>query len=172
MHPSSMTNMQKAIDRIALGDELVVLDVGGRALTVDKDRSYQSLFVNLAKTYYIADIVDGPGVTHVMPGNYELPFEDDTFDVIVSGQTLEHVKNPFRLVQEMKRVLKYNGYMILIAPSSGPKHDVIDCWRFMDHAFKAIAQECELKVIADWIDRTALDERSRVWSDHVFIGQK
>lgn len=172
MHPSSIENMKRAMSKIPLGKDLDILDVGGRALTVDRDRSYQSLYADIAKNYYIADIVDGPGVTHVMIGDYGLPFEDATFDLIVSGQTLEHVKNPFKSVREMKRVLKYNGYMILIAPSAGPRHDSIDCWRFMDDSFKAIAADVGLQVVADWIDRSAPDERSRKWADHVFIGQK
>ena len=172
MHPSSMENMKRALSKITLGQNLTILDVGGRALTADRDRSYQSLFTDVAENYYIADIVDGPGVTHVMVGDYGLPFENNTFDLIVSGQTLEHVKNPFKSVQEMKRVLKYKGYMILIAPSAGPRHDSIDCWRFMDDAFSAIAADVGLKTIADWIDRSAPDERSRKWADHVFIGQK
>lgn len=174
MHPSSIENMKraKAHKNIRLGNDLKILDVGGRALTVDKDRSYQSLYSDIAKEYLIADINAGPGVTHVMPGPYELPFENNYFDLVVSGQTLEHVKNPFRSVIEMTRVLKPSGYIILIAPSAGPRHDDTDCWRFMDDGFKAIAEEANLKVIADWIDTSAPDKRSRKWADHIFIGQK
>lgn len=174
MHPSSMNNMKKARTHknVTLGTNLTVLDVGGRALSEDKDRSYQSIYNDIAKTYYIADIKAGPGVTHVMPGPYTLPFTDNHFDLIVSGQTLEHVKNPFRSVIEMTRVLKTGGYIILIAPSAGPRHDEIDCWRIMDDGFKAIAEEANLRVVADWIDHSAPDERSRKWADHIFIGQK
>jgi ubiquinone/menaquinone biosynthesis C-methylase UbiE len=106
-----------------------------------------------------------------MPGPYTIPSSDNFYDLIVSGQTLEHVKNPFRLVAEMKRVLKLNGFMILIAPSSGPRHDLIDCWRFMDDAFKAIAEETDLTVVEDWI-YLEHPKSARVWNDHVFIGQK
>lgn len=174
MHPSSMTNMIKARNhnKISLGTNLTILDVGGRALTADRDRSYQSIFQDIAKEYYIADIVDGPGVTHVMPGEYTLPFDDNSIDLIVCGQVLEHVRNPFRSVAEMKRVLKNNSYIILIAPSAGPRHDDRDCWRIMDDGFKAIADEVGLEPVADWVDKSAPDERSRKWADHVFIGRK
>ncbi len=172
MHPSSILNMQKARNKIRLDKNLRVLDVGGRSLAVDKDRSYQPIFDDVAAEYSIADINAGVGVTHVMPSHYVLPFNNNYFDLIVSGQTLEHVANPFRSVTEMHRVLKPKGYIILIAPSSGPRHDALDCWRFMDDGFKAIAEEVNLTVIADWVDRKAEDERSRQWADHVFIGQK
>lgn len=174
MHPSSMINMKKAKNhkKINLGTDLSVLDVGGRSLSTAKDRSYQAIFGPIALQYFIADIQEGEGVTHVMPSEYELPFKENYFDLIVSGQVIEHVRNPFKLVAEMKRVLKPNGYIILIAPSEGPRHDTIDCWRVMDDGFKAIADDVGLTVIADWIDKTAPDERSRQWADHVFIGQK
>lgn len=155
---------------INLKPGLVILDVGGRGL--ESDRSYRGIFSDLNPVYYIADIVDGEGVTHIMPGPYNLPFEDNSIDLIVSGQTLEHVKNPFRSVAEMFRVLKKDSYIALIAPSSGPRHDIIDCWRFMDDSFKAIAEEIGIEIVADWIDRRAPDERSSKWADHIFVGKK
>jgi SAM-dependent methyltransferase len=169
MHPSSIENMKKAVQLLDLKPNLNILDVGGRGL--GEDRSYYNIFKDLASLYHIADIVAGENVTHVMPSSYNIPVNDNFYDIIVSGQTLEHVKNPFRLVAEMKRTLKLNGFIIIIAPSTGPRHDVIDCWRFMDDSFKAIAEETELDIIADWID-IAQEKESRRWNDHVFVGQK
>ena len=170
MHPSSINNMKKAMGFLNLSSKLKILDVGGRDLK--QDRSYYSLYQEYADCYHIADIVPGEMVTHLMPELYKIPSEDNFYDLIVSGQTLEHVKNPFRLVNEMKRICKLNGYFIFIAPSTGPRHDVIDCWRFMDDGFKAIAEECDLEVIADWIDYSSTDKKSRNWHDHVFVGKK
>lgn len=170
MHLSSLNNMKKAQSYLSLTEKYNILDVGGRGLR--GDRSYKSLFEDYIKTYDIADIVDGENVTHVMLSPYTIPSVDNYYDIIVSGQTLEHVKNPFRLVAEMKRVLKPNGYIILIAPSNGPRHDLVDCWRFLDDSFKAIAEEVGLTVIADWIDTTSDDKKSAIWQDHVFVGQK
>lgn len=164
--------MQLALFKINIDNlkNLTVLDVGGRGLK--EDRSYKSLLLSHSSEYHIADILQGENVTHVMPTPYTLPVDDNFYDLIVSGQTLEHVKNPFRLVREMKRVLKPNGYMILIAPSSGPRHDLVDCWRFMDDSFKAIAEEVEIETVDDWIDHSSEDKKSSAWKDHVFIGKK
>lgn len=170
MHPSSLKNMERAISLIDISKKINILDIGGRGLK--GDRSYKSMFEKYINEYHIADICEGENVTHVMPDPYKIPITDNYYDLIVSGQTLEHVKNPFRLVQEMKRVLKLSGYLILIAPSAGPRHDSIDCWRFMDDSFKAIAEEVDLKIIADWIDFDATDKKSIPWKDHVFVGQK
>lgn len=147
-----------------------ILDVGGRGL--NSDRSYRSLFEKQFTNYYVADIVGGLGVTHVMPGPYILPFEDSTFDLVVSGQMLEHCSNPFKSVAEMKRVLKPGHFIILIAPSTGPYHDSQDCWRFMKDAWKAIADEVGLELIDQWITKKAPDKRSQKWSDNVFVGKR
>lgn len=39
-----------------------------------------------------------------------LPFESNSFDVIVSSNAMEHVINPFKVLEECKRVLKPNGF--------------------------------------------------------------
>lgn len=172
MHPSSLNNMKIVKSKyLKLTKQSRILDVGGRGL--NKDRSYRSIFEHESQEYLIADVVNGPGVTHVMPGPYTLPFDDDYFDLVVSGQMLEHCSNPFKSVSEMKRVTRSSGYIVIIAPSTGPRHDSQDCWRFMDDAFKAIVNDIGgIKIIADWIDKTAQDERSARWKDHVFVGQK
>ena len=173
MHPSSMNNMRLVRDRhlLHLTRPALILDVGGRGL--QSDRSYRSLFEGNYSNYFVADISDGLGVTHVMPGPYTLPFDDNTFDLIVSGQMLEHSSNPFKSVAEMKRVLKVGGYLALIAPSAGPRHDSQDGWRFIDDAFRFIAEDIGgIEIIADWIDKTAPDDRSAKWKDHVFVGRK
>lgn len=163
--------MKKAVSLIDLGDDLTILDVGGRDIGY-QDRSYRSAFSDKSKHYFTADIAQGKGVTHVMPGPYTLPFQENYFDLVVSGQTLEHVYNPFRLVNEMKRVLKTKGIIIIIVPSAGPRHDNPDCWRFMDDSFIGIAEDCDLEILHDWVDRTPYQDRSKQWADHVFVGKK
>ena len=172
MHPSSMSNMrivkQKHLKNIP--NDAKILDIGGRGLK--SDRSYRSIFEGNYSEYLVADINEGLGVTHIMPGPYTLPFGDNTVDLIVSGQTLEHVDNPFKSVAEMKRVLKPKAFIVLIAPSAGPRHDKQDCWRFMDDSWRAIANDVGLELVDQWITKDAPDQRSRRWQDNVFIGRK
>ena len=166
MHQTSLDNMTKALGIIDLPSTGKVLDVGGRGLD-GKKRSYKAIVSEIGEyEYHVADIQAGEGVTHVMPSEYQLPFLDNYFDLVVSGQTLEHVRNPFKLVAEMKRVLKPGCHLIIIAPSAGRMHDNPDCWRFMRDAFKAIAEECQLTTVADWI--TDADQ----WRDHTWVAHK
>ena len=46
----------------------------------------------------------------------QLPFKDETFDIITSYDVLEHVQNPRLTLTECFRVLKYGGRMMVIFP--------------------------------------------------------
>ena len=175
MHPSSLDNMKAIRNKYLQHLDNIkpnVLDVGG--LYNQPEKSYLRLFEDIVGIHWtVADIIEHQSVDFVMDTPYELPFEDETFDLVVSGQMLEHCSNPFKSVNEMKRVLKTGGYLALIAPSSGPRHDKQDGWRFMEDSFRFIAEDIGgIEIIGGWITRNAPDERSRKWKDHCFIGRK
>jgi SAM-dependent methyltransferase len=71
-----------------------------------------------------------PGVNVV--GNGEnLPFLDETFDLIINQAVLEHVKRPERIVNEIYRVLKKGGYVYVENPFLQEFHGVpLDFQRF------------------------------------------
>ncbi len=47
----------------------------------------------------------------------ELPFRDYTFDMIFCSEVLEHVEHPEKLLAEIKRCLKADGYCIVEVPT-------------------------------------------------------
>ncbi|MCX6785219.1 MAG: class I SAM-dependent methyltransferase [Candidatus Komeilibacteria bacterium] len=46
-----------------------------------------------------------------------LPFAADFFDIVVLKDILEHIYNPFELLQEAKRIVKPSGYIIISLPN-------------------------------------------------------
>jgi 2-polyprenyl-3-methyl-5-hydroxy-6-metoxy-1,4-benzoquinol methylase len=44
-------------------------------------------------------------------------FEDNTFDMVVTFQVIEHIKNDHLFIQEIKRVLKQEGLFIMTTPN-------------------------------------------------------
>ncbi|MBU0757904.1 MAG: class I SAM-dependent methyltransferase [Nanoarchaeota archaeon] len=48
----------------------------------------------------------------------ELDFEDNTFDVVVASQVLEHVKELNKALAEIKRVLKKDGVLVMDTPNN------------------------------------------------------
>jgi len=51
-----------------------------------------------------------------------LPFADQTFDAVINIVTLEHVKEPARVIQEMCRVLRAGGHLLIIVPHEWEEH--------------------------------------------------
>jgi methionine biosynthesis protein MetW len=47
-----------------------------------------------------------------------LPFDDSTFDVVVAGELLEHLRDPRRVVSEVLRVLRPGGTFIASVPNA------------------------------------------------------
>ena len=46
-----------------------------------------------------------------------IPYESDTFDLVICNQVLEHLKNATKVVDEIIRVTNKNGYIILGIPN-------------------------------------------------------
>jgi SAM-dependent methyltransferase len=80
---------------------------------------------HLACDYYGIDISekvienlrDKKGTFKVCDVMHELPFEDRTFDYIFCLELIEHVENPTLLLNQLKRVLKDDGVLILSTPN-------------------------------------------------------
>ena len=60
------------------------------------------------------------------------PFEDDTFDYVVSIEGIEHIANPFSFLAEVRRVLKPAGHLLLTTPNIGCLESR---WHFMLSGF-------------------------------------
>jgi SAM-dependent methyltransferase len=53
-----------------------------------------------------------------------LPLRSQSFDTLLSTQTLEHLPEPMRALGEFRRVLRSGGRLLLSAPQSWPMHMV------------------------------------------------
>jgi SAM-dependent methyltransferase len=47
----------------------------------------------------------------------ELPFEADSFDVVVCFEAIEHVEGPERVIAELRRVLRSDGVLLISSPN-------------------------------------------------------
>ena len=77
--------------------------------------------VTLEASEYVADLVPkaqemNPGITVTQESVYELKHEDNSFDVIFLLEVLEHLDYPDKALQEIARVLKPGGSLILGVP--------------------------------------------------------
>lgn len=98
-------------------------------------------------TWETLDIADGPGVSHVARDEYRYPLPDDRYDVVISGQVAEHVRQIWRWMGELRRIVKPGGAVITISPISWPYHEApVDCWRLYPEAMGALCEAADLKL--------------------------
>ena len=115
---------------------LSVCDVG----SYDVNGTFKPIF---RKHKYIGlDIIEGPNVDIVSSDEYKYPFLDETFNVVISGSTIEHVKNIFKWIIELKRITKRRGTLCIIGPSRFQQHNYpVDCWRIYPDGMKFLLEE-------------------------------
>ena len=83
-------------------------------------------------------------------------FEDNIFDVVFIIEVLEHVKEPQNAINEIHRVLKPNGRLILSVPYLFPIHSApYDYYRFTKHGLEYLLRnykQAEIKERSGYID--------------------
>lgn len=85
--------------------------------------------------YVGVDIEPGKNVDIVVP-EFEYPFEDGAFDVVISGSTMEHVTAIWRWVPELVRVLRPGGLLVIVTHAAWWLHEhPVDCWRILPDGF-------------------------------------
>lgn len=90
-----------------------VLDIG----SLDINGSIRDLFFGL---YIGVDVAPGKGVDYVSLGH---EFKSEPFDVVLSAETLEHDCFRVLTIENMKRLLKPKGLLIITAAGHGrPEH--------------------------------------------------
>lgn len=71
-----------------------------------------------------------------------LPFEDASFDGLLSTQVFEHVRAPERALRECARVLRGGATIVLTVPGVWPAHEVpYDYWRFTRYGVDEVLRE-------------------------------
>ena len=88
---------------------------------------------------------------------------DEHFDLVISGQVLEHVRRPWVWMREMARLVRCGGHVITIVPVSWPYHEApIDCWRILPEGLGALYEEAGLTpVVLEWESLESVKSRNR-----------
>ncbi len=105
-----------------LPDKLRILDLGcGQGHITSKIHTnfpnsevlgldYSVSAIEYAVTHY-------PNIEFAVGNAYNLPYSENYFDIVVCNNIWEHVPDPLRLLDEIKRVIKPERYLIVSTPS-------------------------------------------------------
>lgn len=120
-----------------------VLDLGSG------EQPYAPIVKARTAQYFCIDVtISDSKKPDVRGDSLSLPFKDDSIDTILCTQVLEHVRKPFDLFQQVSRVLKEDGYLILTAPQAWPLHEEpYDFFRYTKYGLAELAESNNLKVV-------------------------
>jgi SAM-dependent methyltransferase len=87
----------------------------GRVLAFGPDDATDERLRHLSRVKYTSSDIDGSQAM-VAADITQLPFDDDTFDVILCSHVLEHVPGEAAALGEIRRVMKPGGWAALMVP--------------------------------------------------------
>jgi len=109
-----------------------VLEVGS-----GRDKFNRNLFAGRYK--FVATNIYPQNVVDHICSVICLPFRNNSFGCVICEHVLEHVDNPSKAIDEISRVLKPNGLLILVVPFFWPIHKKpYDLWRFSEEGVRAL----------------------------------
>jgi len=108
--------------------------------------------------YLGIDMEPGENVDLVLADGYDWKeIADNSFDVVLCSQVMEHARYPWRLAQEIARVLRPRGLALLVAPSAGHVHRYPeDCFRYFPDGLPALAATAGLSVIESYVQQRSV----------------
>jgi SAM-dependent methyltransferase len=173
LHPSAHAHMALCVERhMEKGRRYRVLDLGAR-IARGQTLTHRQLLAGYDADYIGVDVRDGPNVDVVMSRPYRIPAKSRSADVVMSGQTFEHIAFPWASILEVARVLKPGGLAFIVAPSRGHVHGRSDCWRYYPDGMRALAAWSGLETVEAHTDfPPAVQGRARRRHDFARIDAK
>jgi len=169
MHKSALVAANVFFQNYCAGGTVRILDVG----SMDINGSLRQV-APPGSAYTGVDMAAGRGVDLVLQDPHVYPFDDGSFDVVVSTSCFEHDAFFWVSFLEIARVLRDGGLLYLNAPSNGPYHPhPTDNWRFYPDAGHALCawgrrNGVEIALAESFI----LNQMDQTWNDFVGVFRK
>lgn len=166
MHTSAAFLATRFFQTYVKPEHKSILDVGSYNVNGTL-RDYAPAHMN----YLGIDREQGPGVDIVLEDAYQYPFNDNTFDFVVSSSCFEHDDFFWLTFLECSRVVNPGGFIYINAPSNGQYHCYPrDSWRFYPDSGIALESwarrnKHHLQLLESFIYKPMVEE----WMDCVMV---
>lgn len=121
-----------------------IIEVG----SLDVNGSLQPIFKSWKPAKYVGvDIEAGPGVDVVCDAEHLLKkFKPESFDIVISTETMEHVRDWRQVISNLKALCKPNGTILVTTRSIGFFYHAYpyDFWRYEISDMKKIFGDCKI----------------------------
>lgn len=105
-----------------------------------------------------------------------MPFENESFDIVISTEVLEHVPDPDAYLTEVKRVLKPGGIFFFTVPFLMSLHEVPhDYYRYTPYALEMIFKRTgfvSTQIVAQGGYNAAVGQMLGLWVNMYLWGKK
>lgn len=123
-----------------------ILDVGCGS------KPYRDLFKTIAEYHGLEYSESASGIAHkaqdFIYDGHTFPFEDSSYDCVISSEVLEHVFNADEFLSEINRCLKKDGKLLLTVPFVWDEHEQPgDFGRYTSFGLKYLLEEHGFEVI-------------------------
>jgi SAM-dependent methyltransferase len=126
VHATALADMEELLNAAPKWAK-TCLDVG----SLDENGTCNDLLDAKGFIHTGIDIRQGKNVDVVVQP-YTYPFNDGSFDVVISGQAMEHVENLLAWIHELVRVLKPGGRLCITTVWMCQEHRYpVDTWRIL-----------------------------------------
>ena len=168
MHATSYDSMEQFYYKYCADSRqlLKILEVGSQNI----NGTYRPIFAG--HNYTGIDVVAGAGVDVVVkPWMWGDRLKElHLFDVIISGQTLEHDAQWWRTLEQMRLAGSEGTLACIIAPGTSPYHRAPDYYRFMPDAPVVWAELLNAELLESWwLEETPHSDCGGVFK---FLGDK
>lgn len=134
------------------GIKLYAPELKGRLLDFGcGSKPYKQLF---QVDEYIGTDVEMSGHSHenedidVYYSGDQLPFEDNTFDSVLSSEVFEHLFNLETMLKELNRVMKQDGKILITVPFVWDEHEIpYDFGRYSSFGIQHLLQKHGFKIL-------------------------
>jgi SAM-dependent methyltransferase len=166
MHITAEQNARRFFDTYVNNKNGDFLEIGSYLSSFN----IRSLAPN-GSNYVGVDLGVGPGVDIVLTDPYILPFDDNSFDFVISSSCFEHSEFFWLTYMEVMRVLKPSGLFYLNVPSNGDFHRFpVDCWRFFPDSGNALSNWSRRNGMnTAVIEQYTSGKGNDIWCDYVSI---
>jgi SAM-dependent methyltransferase len=94
------------------------------------------------------------------PSSEPLPFSDESFDVVICLETMEHLMSPYCALMELRRVLRTGGTLICSVPNPSWGHIMLYPGLFEYRFFRRFIEQCDFQILRvepwEWAPRATI----------------